>query len=168
MWCDWGMSCWPLLTLFDISGYGQPWFQHWLTSYYYLNQYSINWTSWTLSNTVQRELNRNTIIIFQETHLKMFPANCQYLFTVWVCCLRDWSRLGGSNGNNTQVICCPAPGRPHRTTNHSGVDAITPHQPWSMSIITWLNNFVSNVFTAKYVQNLHLIEWSRLLASIVT
>ena len=26
-------------------------------------------------------------------------------------CLRDWSRLGGSYGNNTRVICCPAPGR---------------------------------------------------------
>ena len=27
-------------------------------------------------------------------------------------CLRDWSRSGGSYGNNTRVICCPAPGRP--------------------------------------------------------
>ena len=26
--------------------------------------------------------------------------------------LRDWSRSGGSYGNNTRVICCPAPGRP--------------------------------------------------------
>ena len=26
--------------------------------------------------------------------------------------LRDWSRLGGSYGNNTRVICYPAPGRP--------------------------------------------------------
>ena len=25
--------------------------------------------------------------------------------------LRDWSRSGGSYGNNTLVICCPAPGR---------------------------------------------------------
>ena len=25
---------------------------------------------------------------------------------------RDWSRSGGSYGNNTRVICCPAPGRP--------------------------------------------------------
>ena len=29
-----------------------------------------------------------------------------------VPCLRDWSRSGGSYGNNTRVICCPAPGRP--------------------------------------------------------
>ena len=34
-----------------------------------------------------------------------------------VCCmqdfrLRDWSRSGGSYGNNPRVICCPAPGRP--------------------------------------------------------
>ena len=27
-------------------------------------------------------------------------------------CLRDWSRSGGSYGNNTRVICCPAPGHP--------------------------------------------------------
>ena len=26
--------------------------------------------------------------------------------------LRDWSRSGGSYGNNTRVTCCPAPGRP--------------------------------------------------------
>ena len=26
--------------------------------------------------------------------------------------LRDWSWSGGSYGNNTQVICCPAPGSP--------------------------------------------------------
>ena len=26
--------------------------------------------------------------------------------------LRDWSRSGGSYGNNTRVICCPSPGRP--------------------------------------------------------
>ena len=31
---------------------------------------------------------------------------------VLVCCLRDWSREGGSCGNNIWVICCPAPGRP--------------------------------------------------------
>ena len=30
----------------------------------------------------------------------------------WVFQLRDWSRSGGSYGNNTRVICCPAPGRP--------------------------------------------------------
>ena len=30
-------------------------------------------------------------------------------------CIRDWSRSGGSYGNNTRVICCPAPGRPEST-----------------------------------------------------
>ena len=54
-------------------------------------------------------------------------------------CLRDWSRSGGSYGNNTWVICCPAPGRPHQTTNHEGVVAVTPDWPWSIPIITWLN-----------------------------
>ena len=52
------------------------------------------------------------------THLT--PACCKYcpglnmIFSntmagIW---LRDWSRSGGSYGNNTRVICCPAPGRP--------------------------------------------------------
>ena len=38
---------------------------------------------------------------------------CHYMlinFSRWD--LRDWSRSGGSYGNNTRVICCPAPGRP--------------------------------------------------------
>ena len=68
--------------------------------------------------------------------------------------LRNWSRSGGSYGNNTLVICCPAPGRPSR--------------PWSIPIITWLNNVVWNVFTTKYVQNHHQIEGRRHLASIGT
>ena len=29
-----------------------------------------------------------------------------------MCYLRDWLRSGGSYGDNTRVICCPAPGRP--------------------------------------------------------
>ena len=82
--------------------------------------------------------------------------------------LEDWSRWGGSYGNNTRVICCPAPGRPRRTTNHSGVVAVTPDRPWSTPIITWLNNLVSNIFMTKYVQNHHQIEQRHLLASIVT
>ena len=74
--------------------------------------------------------------------------------------LRDWSRSGGSYGNNTRVICCPAlgrpesaarviccpapgrpeqlEGRPRRTTNHEGVVALAPDRPWSIPIITWL------------------------------
>ena len=82
--------------------------------------------------------------------------------------LEDWSRWGGSYGNNTRVIFCPAPGRPRRTTNHSGVVAVTPDRPWSTPIITWLNNLVSNIFMTKYVQNHHQIEQRHLLASIVT
>ena len=57
----------------------------------WVNQYSINWTSWTLNNTLRREFNQNTIIIFQETHLEMFPANCQCLFTALVCCSSNQS-----------------------------------------------------------------------------
>ena len=59
-------------------------------------------------------------------------------------------------------------GRPRRTTNHEGVVAVTPDRPWSIPIITWLNNVVWNVFTTKYAQNNHQIERRRLLASIVT
>ena len=33
-----------------------------------------------------------------------------WMFSVW-CHLRDWYRLGGSHGNNTRVMCCPAKGR---------------------------------------------------------
>ena len=39
--------------------------------------------------------------------------------------------------------------RTHWTTNHNGVVAVTTDRPWSIPIITWLNNLVSNVFT-KY------------------
>ena len=41
---------------------------------------------------------------------KWFDVSCEYLFTK--CCLRDWSRSGGSYGNKTRVICCPALGHP--------------------------------------------------------
>ena len=37
---------------------------------------------------------------------------CCRLMDKAICWLRDWSRSGGSYGNNTRVICCPAPGRP--------------------------------------------------------
>ena len=91
--------------------------------------------------------------------------------------LRDWSRSVGSYGNNTLVICCPAPGRPKsaaRVTSPpdnksvEGVVAVTPDRLWSVPIITWLNNIGLNIFTTKYVQNHHQIERRRLLASIVT
>ena len=59
-------------------------------------------------------------------------------------------------------------GHPRRTTNHEGVVAVTPDRPWSIQIITWLNNFVSTVFMTKYVQNHHQIDWGPLLGSIVT
>ena len=49
---------------------------------------------------------RKLVIIFFQFHLLLliFSVRWQYL--------RDWSRSGGSYGNNTRVICCPAPGRP--------------------------------------------------------
>ena len=46
-------------------------------------------------------------------------------------------------------------GCPHQTTNHSGVVAVALSWLWSIQIITWLDNHVTNVFTTKYVQNLH-------------
>ena len=81
-------------------------------------------------------------------------------------CLRDWSRSGGSYCNSTRLLSGVGTSREHgSTTDHEGVVAVTPDRSWSIPIITWLNNFVWNVFTTKYVQNLHQIERRRLLAS---
>ena len=77
----------------------------------------------------------------------MLVLKCQSIAN----CLRDWSRSGGSYGNNTRVSYCPAPGRPE-----SAARGTSPPD----------NN--SHVFTTKYVQNHHQIERWRLLASIVT
>ena len=41
------------------------------------------------------------------------------------CDLRDWSREGGSNGNNTRVMCCPAPGRPENVDRRTSPPDIT-------------------------------------------
>ena len=38
-------------------------------------------------------------------------------------CLRDWSRSVGSYGNNTRVICCPAPGHPESAVRSRDVPA---------------------------------------------
>ena len=37
-----------------------------------------------------------------------------------------------------------------------------PDRPWSIPMITWINDFVSNVFTAQYVQNHNQIDERRL------
>ena len=55
-----------------------------------------------------------------------------------------------------------------RITNHVGVLNVTTDQSWSILIITWNNNFVSNVYTIKKVQNLYQIAWGRLLVDILT
>ena len=91
--------------------------------------------------------------------LGLHPANERW------CYLRDWSRSGGSYGNNTRVICCPAPGRPEsaaRTTNHEGVVAVTPDRPWSIPIITWLNNVILHAFMTKYdkIRSKSLPNWA--------
>ena len=41
-----------------------------------------------------------------------FLQNAHYRHPIYI---RDWSRSRGSFGNNTQVICCPAPGCPEST-----------------------------------------------------
>ena len=46
------------------------------------------------------------------THVKTRACLIQYYDKFYRGYLRDWSRSGGSYGNNTRVICCPAPGRP--------------------------------------------------------
>ena len=80
-----------------------------------------------------------------------------------------WSRRRYGLGCHAPMVPrAQLEGRSRRTTNHEGVVAVTPDRPWCIPIITWLNNFVWNVFTTKYVQNLHQIERCRLLASIMS
>ena len=40
--------------------------------------------------------------------------------------LRDWSRSGGSYGNNSRVICCPAPARPGSAARGTSPTVINP------------------------------------------
>ena len=61
--------------------------------------------------------------------------------------LKDWSRREG--------VTATTPELRHRTANYEGVDSVTADRPWSISIITWLNNFEWKVLTTKYVQNVN-------------
>ena len=47
--------------------------------------------------------------LFEITHCLLYTTLNDYGSMLW---LRDWSRSGGSYGNNFRVICCPASGRP--------------------------------------------------------
>ena len=96
-------------------------------------------------------------------------------YTLSMYCLRDWSWPGVMATTpewsvvwHRDIQEVHVEGCPCLTTNHKGVVAATPDRPWSILIITWLINFVSNVFTTKYIQNHHQIERCCLLASIVT
>ena len=91
------------------------------------------------------------------------------------CCLRDWSRSAGSYGNNTRVICCPAPGRPESAARGTSPPDKSRGCCCRNSRPTVINpdyNMTKQrcmkVNTTKYVQNHHQIERRRLLASIVT
>ena len=53
--------------------------------------------------------------------------------------LRDWSRSWFVVRRGRPSSCALGTSR-RRTTNHSGVVALTPDRPWSIPIITWLNN----------------------------
>ena len=61
------------------------------------------------------------------------------------------------------LLCDAGTAPPNNKSRHvparenEGVVAVAPDQPWSIPIITWLNNFVSNVSMTKYVQNHHQI-----------
>ena len=65
--------------------------------------------------------------------------------------LRDWSGTGTS--------------LEHSSRDDSDVNA---DQPWSIPFTTGLNNFLSNVYTTKYVQNICQTEQRRILALSVT
>ena len=79
--------------------------------------------------------------------------------------LRDWSRSGGSYGNNTRVICCPAPGCPESAARgRSPPDNKSRGCCCRNSLPTVINpdyNMTKqrcmNVFTTKYIQNHHQI-----------
>ena len=94
---------------------------------------SLNKLLWNLTVTlIAVLLRRNSHLTTIQQLLTQF---CPLKVQLFGWRLRDWSRPGGSYGNNTRVICCPAPGRPEsaalgtsrrRTTNHAGVVAVTP------------------------------------------
>ena len=67
------------------------------------------------------------------------------------------------SGAGTARQCRP---QPRWTTNQSGVVVVTPDQPWSIPIMAWLNNFAPNLFTTKYVKNIHQNEQRHLRTSI--
>ena len=74
----------PVATGIDIHSLTGPVFPAWVRLFHVLNtQLGWNLNPWVICGNVPADLG-----------------------------LRDWSRSGGSYGNNTRVICCPAPGRP--------------------------------------------------------
>ena len=87
-----------------------------------------------------------------------------------IALMRDWTRLVGSYGNNTRVICWPAQGRPEIATcqkNKSRGCCCRNSRP---TVFIPYRNMIKqriNVFTTKILSNLHQIERRRLLASIV-
>ena len=62
----------------------------------------------------QRKLNENTLLCFYISifHLLCYSLGQHFQLSPRASDLRYWSRSGGSYGNNTRVICWPAPGRP--------------------------------------------------------
>ena len=88
---------------------------------------AIIWTNAEILLTGPLGTNFREIVIeiytfsFKKMHLKMLSEkwrpfclslNVLTILGVTTEYLRDWSRSGGSYGNNTRVICCPAPGCP--------------------------------------------------------
>ena len=131
----------------------------WLVPYsvpsHYLKQSRsvVIWTAWNKESLIQNvklcnlKTFGNVACIIMTRNV--IHSDQRFMAYMHVICLRDWSRLGGSYGNNTRMICCPAPRRPEstalrRTTNHEVVVAVTPDRLWSIPIITWLNNVVDS------------------------
>ena len=112
----------------------------------------------------------------QNLTITILYLNCFVTLTT-MCYLRDWSRSGGSYGNNTRVICCPAPGRPESAARgtsppdnksrgcccrNSRPTVINPDYNMTKQ------RYITRIYDKKNVQNHHQIERRRLLASIVT
>ena len=109
--------------------------------------------------------------------LRYVMLHCVMWCYAMLCYLRDWSRSVGSYGNNTRVICCPAPGRPESAARgtsppdnksrgcccrNSRPTVINPDYNMTKQ------RYITRIYDKKNVQNHHQIERRRLLASIVT
>ena len=82
--------------------------------------------SWALNPQVMKGMMHYTTYL-NGTQIANTRESMPIIYRYEDLCLRDWSRSGRSYGNNTRVICCPAPGRPESAAhNNSRPTVINP------------------------------------------